>query len=93
MIQKNQQIYLLKKTEDSIQNLINLSKENKNLFNNNKVIKLYKNLKLFKLDLIIKHTFKMAKPLLKNNFKSAFPSLFLFDFYRLGYFCVLKSEK
>jgi len=81
------------KTELAICNLITLLNSNKLQKENFKVAQLYNKLKRFKLVDLIILLFKLSKPLLIKNFNSSSPSLLLFDFYRLGYFCTLKKTK
>lgn len=83
----------LKKTELAINNLINLIKTNKLNKENFKVSLLFNKLEKLKLTGLITQLFELSKPLLIKNFNSSHPSLFLFDFYRLGYFCTLIKNK
>lgn len=83
----------LKKTESSIKNLIELNNQGKLSSENYKVISFYKRLKRLELVRFVLFTYKLLKPLLIKNFNSSNPSLFLFDFYKFGYYCTLKSKK
>ncbi len=83
----------IKKTEFAIENLtelINVGKLNKDRY---MISILYYKLNKFKIDPIISLTFKLLRNMLKKNFNSTYPSILLFDFYRLGYFCFLKNKK
>lgn len=82
----------IKKTNQALENLIFLIDENKidkHVFN---ISKLYFRLKKFKMDYLILFCFNNTKSLLLKNLNSSHPSLFIFDFYRLGYFCSLKTK-
>ena len=83
----------IKKNEDAIHNLINLieiGKLDKNLVG---ISKYYYKLRRVNLDKFLMYFFKLTKPILKNNLTSNHPSLIIFDFYRLGYYCLLKNNK
>lgn len=54
--------------------------------------KTYQCLSRFGLHLLIKVLFKNLEPSLRKNLISNKPSLLLFDFYKLGYFCNLKNS-
>ncbi|MDU8885371.1 glycosyltransferase family A protein [Yeosuana sp. MJ-SS3] len=41
----------------------------------------------------VAYMFNFLKPLLRKNFNSTYPSIFLFDFYRLGYMCLINQKK
>lgn len=83
----------IKKTEQALNNLKRLEIKNAQLFYENKIIKLYKKLNRYGLDKLVIILFKITKPLLMKNFNSASPSIMLFDFYKLGYFCTLKQKR
>ncbi len=86
-------ITFINKTELAITNLvklINAQKLNKQKF---KAALLFSKLETLKLVGLTVWLFKVLKPLLIKNFNSSYPSLVLFDFYRLGYFCTLKKTK
>ncbi len=80
----------IKKTELSIKNLIYLIEKDKI---ETDLTKIYFNLKKLKLNKLIIEIFKISRPLLFLNFNSSYPSIMLFDFYRLGYFCLLKTKE
>lgn len=83
----------IEKTEIAIENLIYLIKANKLKNERIGVSKYYLFFKKVNLDKIVIYIFKTLKPFFKRNFNSSYPSLFLYDFYRLGYFCLLKNKK
>mgnify|MGYP001164694249 FL=1 len=81
----------LKKTEYAMENLYHLIKDNKAKKEGFNITKAYQILKKIRLHKIIAFNFKLIKPLLIMNLKSNYPSLLLFDFYKLGYLCSLKK--
>ena len=80
------------KTELALQNLVSLSQTHQNLIEDNTIIKLYEKLNDLKLRWLVVTIFKATKSLLIKNFNSSNPSLRLFDFYKLGYFCNIKQK-
>jgi glycosyl transferase family 2 len=83
----------IKKTEHAIENLIFLIQEDKIKTERIGISKYYYLLTRMKLNRIFVCTFKIFMPFLKKNFNSSYPSIILYDFYRLGYFCLLKAKK
>jgi len=83
----------IQKIETSLENLSLLLSKGKITKKESKIYFYY--LILSKLYLInfISFCFKATKKLMLTNFNSSFPSLFLFDFYRLGFFCTIKSKE
>jgi hypothetical protein len=82
----------LKKTEFAIENL-NLLAENEKLDNSqSNILKYYTIIKKLKFDKIAALSFKLMNPFLKMNLCSRFSSLVVYDFYRLGYFCLIKTK-
>lgn len=86
-------ITFIKKTELAISNLITLIDTDKLDKKNFKASKLFSKLEKLKLVDLTILVFNLSKSLLIKNFNSSYPSLLLFDFYRLGYFCTLKKNK
>lgn len=82
----------IKKTEEGLKNLKKLSIEHYQIFKGSKIIKVYKKLNFLALDVIYGKTFKLIKPIILKNLNSSSPSIFLFDLYKLGYFCNLKQK-
>lgn len=80
------------KTELAVENLVYLFNQKKLNPNKNRLHQMYSKLARFKLDLLICIIFKFTKPFLLFNFNSSYPSILLFDFYRLGYLCCLKNN-
>lgn len=81
------------KTETAIKNLIVLISSGKISPKANKITRVYDYLLKLKLDALVAFLFSKTRSLLKRNFRSSHPSLFLFDFYRLGYYCSLKNQE
>jgi len=82
----------IKKTEQSLHNLLALSNSHRELLKDSKILKLEQKLNYFLLNRILTGLFTAFSPLLISNLKSSFPSLFLFDLYKLGYFCKIKQR-
>lgn len=81
------------KTERAMENLSKLEEENKLKVDASKILKKFYTLKKFNLTKITAITFKILKTPILKNLNSLYPSLLLFDFYRLGYFCLIKNKK
>lgn len=82
----------IKKTEDALKNLHNFSLSHSNLLIDNKILRTYNLLNRLFLDRIFGILIKITRPLLLKNLYSSSPSLFVFDLYKLGYFCNLKQK-
>ena len=82
----------IKKSEEATENLNFLINNNLIDFKYVKLSKLFYWLKKFRLKFIISFLFQNYREKLLKNSYSAKPSLFLFDLYRIGYFCNLNSE-
>ncbi|WP_298548264.1 glycosyltransferase [uncultured Aquimarina sp.] len=82
----------IKKTEFAIENLIELINNDKLEYNRYKVSNLYYTMNKIKVDKVISLIFRISRNLLKRNFKSSYPSILCYDFYRLGYFCLTKNK-
>lgn len=83
----------IKKTEQGLQNLHHLVKSNEKLIQDSSVVKYSNKINSLKLSGLVIMLFILTKPLLLKNLKSSFPSMRLFDFYKLGYFCKLKQKR
>lgn len=77
----------LKKTKIALENLLFLHLSNKIRKENSKIITFYNLLKKLKLIQIMSFFFQKNKTRIEANLLSQKPSLFLFDLYKLGYFC------
>lgn len=82
----------IKKTNQAIKNLIFLIDSKKISPNKYFISKVFYIIHKIRLEYLIRLLFKISKPILIMNFKSSYPSILLFDFYRLGYFCTLKTK-
>jgi len=82
----------LNKTRGAINGLADLIE--KGLIDPNyiKLSKVYFTLKKFRLQSAYILFYKLAKPAFLKNLKSNNPSLLIFDLYRLGFLCILKSN-
>lgn len=83
----------LEKTEFAIENLIDLVETKKIDAKSQKLYRLYTMLKKIKLVSVTAKIYKTLKPLLIKNFNSSYASMLLFDVYRIGYFCDIKTRK
>jgi len=82
----------IKKTEHAIENLIHLIETKKIDADSQKMYRLYSRLKKLKLVFLIHKFHEILKPFLLKNFNSSYASILLFDVYRIGYFCHLKTK-
>lgn len=85
-------IVFIEKYHSSLKNLKFLIATNKISSSDSRLTKLYFKLKKFKLDYLVIKIFETSKNVILRNLTSKNPSLALFDFYRLGYFCKLNSK-
>lgn len=81
----------INKIEMSLNNLSDLIEENKITAKESKIYFYYTRLSKYYLVKPMQFFFKLTKSLMLKNFSSSFPSLLLFDMYRLGFFCTIKS--
>ncbi|WP_431244624.1 glycosyltransferase family 2 protein [Flavobacterium sp. P21] len=82
----------LSKTKTALENLVFLYNSNKISKADSKIIKAFDFLKNLKLTGFVKFIFDKNKNKIEQNLLSEKPSLFLFDLYKLGYFCYLKVQ-
>ncbi|APY07703.1 hypothetical protein BWZ20_05070 [Winogradskyella sp. J14-2] len=85
-------ITFIKKTEDALKNLHYFSVSHPDLLHDNKILRAFTRLKRLCLDRVFGMVIATTKPILLNNLNSSRPSLFVFDLYKLGYFCNLKQK-
>lgn len=90
---KEDAITFINKTEESLNNLKSLSIKYTELFEKNKIVKIHKKLNKLTLDRLLGSVFLIIKPLLFKNLISSYPSIVLFDLYKLGYFCSIKQKQ
>lgn len=88
-LKNNQQV--IKDTESGLKNLLNYTK-NKNVIQKIKLLRWVSKLAFFGLKRPIVFIFNMCKSLILNNLLSDNPSLFLFQFYKLGFFLQMEHH-
>lgn len=81
----------LNKTKTALENLVFLYNTNKIEASDSKIIKAFELLKKLKLVRFSTFIFHRNKTKIEENLLSKKPSLFLFDLYKLGYFCFLNQ--
>jgi hypothetical protein len=82
----------IRKTEQAMFNLTILYKAKKISTQEHKFLLFYSRIERVKLLNLTIFTFKMLKPLLLKNLLTPKPKLWIFDFYRFGYICVLNKK-
>lgn len=82
----------LKKSEESVFGLKNLVDSNLISSDYVKLSHYFQILQKYRLESIIALFFKISRHLFFKQLLSKKPSLFLFDIYRLGYYCTLKTK-
>lgn len=82
----------LRKSEEAVLGLKNLVDSNLIPSEYTKLSSYFKSIKKYHLQGIIAFGFKILKPAMTKQFLSRKPSLYLFDMYRLGYYCSLKTK-
>ncbi|WP_026729023.1 glycosyltransferase family 2 protein [Flavobacterium denitrificans] len=83
----------LNKTKTALENLVFLYNSGKISSEESKIIKAFELLKSLKLIGFTRFVFNKNRKRIEQNLLSENPSLFYFDLYKLGYFCVLNSTK
>ncbi|MEL0456919.1 glycosyltransferase family A protein [Flavobacteriaceae bacterium SZ-1-7] len=83
----------IKNTEYAIENLVILEKSKKLQVSSSKILKYHNILNKLGLSTSVAALFKLSKKIILKNLNSSRPSLLVFDFYRLGYFCNIKNEE
>ena len=78
------------KTNEALKNLHYLNKNKLITKNDITILKYYRLLDFLGLKRIISKLFKMFSKSIESNLKGSYPSLFVFDLYRLSYLCSLK---
>ncbi len=81
------------KTEDGLRNLVQLSRKNRALICKIKIWRVHSKLRSFGLNGVTIFIFKHFRPLLIKNFNSSYPSILLFDLYKLGFLSSLIHNK
>lgn len=85
-------LVFLQKTKEAIENLNMLISENTIDSENIKILKTYKLLKRFKVSFLFSTMYKLFRKLFEFNLRSKYPSLVIFDIYKLSYFCFLNRK-
>lgn len=80
---------VLHKTEESLRTLYDLRNE---LSDSSALLKFYHRLKRMKLVSIVSFLFRLSYPILRYNLLSTHPSLHVFAFYKIGYYCQLARK-
>jgi glycosyltransferase involved in cell wall biosynthesis len=86
-------VEFIEKTKMAIHNLVQLSRTKKELVLQNKLVKTHQKLVQFRLQKIIVSIFFLLQKPMEINLKSRFPSLFIFDLYKLGWFSNLINHQ
>jgi hypothetical protein len=81
----------LEKTKIALDNLKTIAKNNSIASSESKILRIYIILNKFYLAFLIACLFKKAESKITQNLLSQKPSLFLFDLYKLGYYCSIRS--
>jgi glycosyltransferase involved in cell wall biosynthesis len=81
----------LEKTRIALTNLKSIAETNPRASSESKILKLYNVLNKVYLDSLISYLFKITERKIAKNLLSQKPSLLLFDLYKLGYYCSIKS--
>lgn len=84
-------LLFLNKTKTALENLIFLYDSNKIASEESKIIKSFEFLKKLKTTRFSAFLFRKNQAKMERNLLSQKPSLFLFDVYKLGYYCTLKK--
>lgn len=79
----------LAKTKTALENLVFLYNSKKISAEESKIIKAFELLKSLKLIGFTRFLFNKKRKTIEHNLLSENPSLFYFDLYKLGYFCIL----
>jgi len=85
-------IIFLVKTKQAIDNLYSLIVKNGFKINNVKILKTYRLILRYKLVWFFSSVFVVFNKLFEYNLKSKIPSMFIFDIYKLTYFCFLNRK-
>lgn len=82
----------LSKTKTAMEMLLYISRTNELANFETKITRTYKALSYLKLQFLISKLFQVTQLKLENNLTSNKPSLFVFDCYKIGYFCYLNTK-
>ena len=84
-------LQFLSKTKIALENLAFLVDSKKITEQNSRLFLSYETLRKFKLTALFRFLYLKTESKITTNLLSQKPSLFLFDLYKLGYFCTIKS--
>jgi len=82
----------LSKTKTALEMLLYISKTIEPAHFESKITKTYTAISYLKLQFLISKIFQELRLKLENNLTSKKPSLLVFDFYKIGYFCYLNTK-
>jgi len=82
----------LSKTKESLENLHFLNKQNFNYLENIKILSFFKKMESLKLTKLLSQLFVSFEGAFESNLKGKYPSLVIFDTYKLCYFCYLQQK-
>ncbi|WP_299525764.1 glycosyltransferase [uncultured Lutibacter sp.] len=82
----------LYKTKEAIENLYHFSYLNNFTADNIKILNTYYKIEKYKLSWLFSNLYKLFHNLFEYNLKSKYPSMFIFDLYKLTYFCFLSKN-
>lgn len=82
----------LSKTKTALEMLLFISKTNESANFESKITKTFARLSYLKLHFLVSKLFQELQLKLENNLTSKKPSLLVFDFYKIGYFCYLNTK-
>lgn len=85
-------IFYLNKTKIALENLFFLYNDKKIFKNDSKIISAFEHLKKIKLINLLSFMFEKTKNKIELNLISKKPLLLLLDFYKIGYYCSLKTK-
>lgn len=91
---ENNEEYLLK-TETGLKNLVYISKlfqSEKEILSFFTILRFHSRCRTFKVIFLINFFYALFKPFIRHMLKNGEVNLFIFNFYKLGYFIQLKSK-
>lgn len=83
----------IRKEHESLFALKNLLNQNLITSDYTKLLRVFRTIQKCKLEFIVTWMYKLTKSIFLKNLSSQKPSLIVFDFYRLGYFCSIHNIK
>jgi glycosyltransferase involved in cell wall biosynthesis len=82
----------LKKTERAVETLLSLYQKDKIILHENTLLTVFLQLKKLRIYMLVGGLFKISKSLLISNLISDRPNMVLFQFYKIGYMCLLETR-